>query len=70
MSVTAELAQQRLGVPEQQMWFVGPGERCMSGEQRPPLQPLARHERGAAQRFGSRCEFGGVEQLRAEGAAQ
>ena len=61
MAVAAELAQQRLGVPQRQMRFGRPFERNVTGEQRPPLGHLACGPRGDARQFDHTLHRVGVE---------
>ena len=53
VTVAAELAQQRLGVPQHQVRLVGPAER-MSGEERPTFGAFARGQRGRSCEVGRR----------------
>ena len=48
VTVAAVLAQQRLGVPQHEVGFVGPRQRGMTGEQRATRELVARGERGGA----------------------
>ena len=56
--VAPELAQQRLRVPQHQVWFIGPGELSVSGEQRATLGVLGGHQSRTAHVCGCIGQLG------------